>query len=312
MSVRVLVLLVIAGSHLAGFATAVAPSVLVRPECLVDASTFDSRTIPEVVAGNFVVRWHGVRSAAMADDGRTDVVGAVAAEQARIDSLPPGLPGLERGAEWYRDFVRRYPPAQRPPEMMELEKAFIARRERAIEKARPELVALLKSATSNHELNMVFRTYLPLKSDEKSPLVQNLVEIGRVRSQELGRATNEPNDVQMEAAVKALVGDYVRELNDTLAECHRGGYRDNPVLAARCLYLLGANNGRPFSVEISNVRGHGCSRQENERGVLCRYTASVHMPSDNAPPGLDWVLSGNEKILRFVWNGGRWVAVVPN
>ncbi len=89
---------------------------------------------------------------------------ALAEERSRMQSLPSGLEGLERGATWYNEFTTRFrDPAT--PGVRALTDEFFNKRKRTLADAEPQLRKLLEEANGN-DLAILNR-YLPFSTDKE-------------------------------------------------------------------------------------------------------------------------------------------------
>jgi hypothetical protein len=245
--------------------------------------------------------------------GSATLSGRLAEDRSRMEKLGTGLPALRGGAVWYKEFEARYTRYRGDPAVVKLERDFVERRERCRADAKPELTALVQKATSNQALNAIFWLYLPLKSDEQSPVAQALVKVAEQRSADLERAAaqgafpdpTEPTEGEMYAALKVLFDEYNQEMKDIEPLCGMRLREKNPFVALKCLQM---KNGH-VRAELSDFRKLRCTKTARSE-FECQYAMSITTIGVDELPWLQEMMKqGDTGEKRFLRKGAAWLAL---
>ena len=86
----------------------------------------------------------------------------VAQERTHLESLPPGLHGLAKGAAWYRTVQDKFKDWHEDV-VKQLTRAFLATRNQLAVDSEPELLQLIRQAKTPETVAAVLGTYLPLR-----------------------------------------------------------------------------------------------------------------------------------------------------
>lgn len=256
--------------------------------------------------------------------------GLLAEERSRMDALPSGLPGLERGAAWYQQFQGRFN-RRGGPMVQELERTFLLKRSQLLNAAQPELARLIERAKSPEEVSSIMSRFVPLPTDRHSSVGVTLEQLAKTRNDTLERAAvlsggptvtrrspassgdpakREPDEGEMYDAVKALLDNYNSGMKNTEASCRAGAYREDPVLALQCLAILGGSGGQGgIQVKITSFQRIGCEKASNRPGYICDCRSSLSASGLTLPPSLRGMMQGQVSQFRFVWSGERWLAL---
>lgn len=279
--------------------------------------------------------------AAKTDALRGDLL---AEERSRMQALPSGLAGLERGAAWYQEFQARFN-LRGDRATQDLSRTFLERRNQLLAAAQPELAKLIQQAKTPEEVSSVLRKYVPLPTDQQSPMVAKLEQTAKTRSDALGQtakirsdaqeraavlgggstasqqasttasspnaAKREPTEGEMYDAVKAVMDSYNSNMKETDAACKSGAGRNDPLLGIQCLVMAGASGGRlGIQAKITSFRKIGCEKANGKPGYICDYRSSMSTSGLTVPDSMrSMMAAGDVGQKRFVWNGDRWLAL---
>lgn len=234
------------------------------------------------------------------------VSSVIADERKRIDGLGEGLPALEKGIEWRHDYQRRLSGVD--GRMASLLQHFQAHRAGVLAAAQPAIAALIASAGSPAELNLVKSRYLPYASDLSGPVGGDLASRIEAKRTDLHKqsvlaasgyqdrprpeqprsasdvpandratssATGEPTQGEMYDVFQARAGAINAEIDDLVNRCNRREFKagsGDPLMAMQCLQLTFAgglaDGGR-------NIAG--------PRVSIARFEKVGCAPAGNAP-----------------------------
>jgi hypothetical protein len=225
--------------------------------------------------------------------------GLIDAEHRRIDSLGTGLPALEKGVAWYRDYHQSFDDTTLGSltALREPMDYFTRKRTEALSTARAELEVRIRKTRNIGELNQLTRRYIPLSSDAGSADGQALAATVADQGEELhkrevlgladgadGDANGTISEAQSVGPSASVMYDLVNqqlkqiagEVSNMASKCHDSRMKSDPMLALMCAGgALMEHGGGAEPMTITSFEKLGCAVASGKPGFICDYLLQV-------------------------------------
>jgi hypothetical protein len=210
-------------------------------------------------------------------------------EKARIDGFGGGLPGLEKGVAWSRDFGQRYQKlAPLPASLGDLTVYFMARRKDALESAVP---VFQREIARTSDADALAQRYL-MPMDSKMPAGAVMLAMVRRYDSDQGKwkllnsnpeqdrrerknVDGEPTEGEMYDAVMGQMAGMAAGARAMGESCKDAQKSDNPADMIFCLTGMATNSmGAGSAMTLTSFQKIGCVQARDRYGFLCDYRAA--------------------------------------
>ena len=261
----------------------------------------------------------------------------VAQERAKLGTLGTGLPGLQAGTAWYREFQSTFGPYRYDPMVNDALAALAAARKPQLAGQAGALLARINQAPTVPQLTDVMSTYLGVPSDRSEPAAQRVFNAADTRQTSLAAtaaraeaearsATNFCKNVlaalptgSAEPSARDMcmaIADQFDAVNDNLQEkkraCEGGGFRNQPLLAAECLVLCGGTGGTcNLSYSLTRFEKIACEKATGQPGFVCDYGIGISANNAQLEKMIIGMLgAGQITQSRFVKTADGWLRML--
>ena len=206
------------------------------------------------------------------------------------------------------------PIRQRRKQMLEepaIRRAFAKAMQSVEPRGDPKLAAT--SAASRYLLGAEFdeRSGISFYADTVHDAVQRL-EIASIAfaDHSTSSISGEPSAKEMLLAVKAKFDQINEDLGSTLGRCQAGQFQGDPLMAMKCLTILGGGGGGRLQIRMTRFEKLGCANATVESGFICDYVLAFQSNSPFMQGEMARMMgAGSNAQGRFVHVSGGWIFV---
>ena len=268
-------------------------------------------------------------------------------EKARLGALGAGVVGLERGVAWAKDFNASYGKLADVPEIADVWRDFLKRRNELIDASRPELSRRIGQTRDVNELQALMAKYLPLESDQRTeggtalatraaeqrdafdkrrilgdsavaaaPASDGSSKGGHAPAKAVPAAEplakGEPSESEMYDLVKQQFDNQAAKVRRMAEMCKNGSMnnKNDPAAGLLCLTgMFGSAAGGAEAMKITSFEKLGCERASGKPGYVCDYLVSMSGGAMRAmgPSMTAMFGDGNAAQARFLKTKSGWM-----